>query len=89
MLNKIKKIACIGSRSITEEQKDLFFKIGKYLSDNGFYVSSGNAEGSDQMFAAGVNNSNPRNLILYLPWTTYNASALIDGNRILGSPKPE
>lgn len=81
------RIAAIGSRKITPEQYDLFYKIGRYLSSQGYFISSGNANGTDQSFADGVNSSNPKNLLLYLPWATYNQDSIHCENKILKEPK--
>lgn len=80
------RIACIGSREITDSQRDLFFKVGAWITSNDHYISSGNADGSDSAFAAGGNSVNPRNVIIYLPWATYNKAYLHKDNRILKEP---
>lgn len=89
MGTKIFRIACIGSREITLEQSELFAQIGEYIVSQGWYLSSGNADGSDSAFAKGANKIKPENVILYLPWQSYNIQHINPKNRILGSPFPE
>lgn len=83
------RIACIGSRSITEDQKHLFIQIGKFIVSGGGFISSGNAQGSDQAFAFGGNIINPENVIIYLPWNTYEKDHLHPKNKICYEPKKE
>jgi len=83
------RIACIGSRQISEEQRVLFVNIGKFIVSGGDFISSGNAEGSDQMFASGGNSIKPENVIIYLPWKTYETYHLNLNNKICYEPKKE
>lgn len=88
MNNEI-RIACIGSRDISEETKELMQEIGKFIVSQGWYISSGNCAGSDYAYACGGNLINPAKVILYLPWTKYNNEYLVKRNFILREPKPE
>ncbi len=83
------RIACIGSRSVSEEQKDLFINIGKFIVSGGDFISSGNADGSDSFFAMGGNSVKPENVIIYLPWKNYNTYYLNNKNKICYEPKKE
>lgn len=60
--------AGIGSRRITEKETSLIKKIAKKLSDLGFVVYSGNAEGADISFQLG----SEKNCVLMLPWEKFN-----------------
>lgn len=88
-MDKIIRIACIGSRNITDAQKEICFEIGRYIVRNGWCISSGNADGADCYYAKGGNSVNPKNVIIYLPWATYNKEYLVEGNRVLSQPKEE
>lgn len=83
------RIAAIGSRKITPEQRELFVNIGKFIVSGGDYISSGNAEGSDEAFATGGSLIDPKRVIIYLPWANYNTYFLHKNNNILTSPKNE
>lgn len=83
------RIACIGSREISKDQTVLFQEIGSWIVSKGWYISSGNADGSDYNFACGGNKINPSNVILYLPWASYNSNYIRPGNRVLTEPKEE
>ncbi len=78
------KIACIGSRDTTPEKIQLMEQIGRYIASTGAAVASGNAQGSDQAFARGANSIDPTHVFLYLPWSSYEAHAIVDGNRRVG-----
>jgi hypothetical protein len=83
------RIACIGSRVITDEQRQLFFDVGAYIAKQGWLVSSGNADGADAAFAAGANSVKPESVIVYLPWKKYNPHNLHPQNQVLADPKKE
>lgn len=85
MVKKI-NIACIGSRETTEEQRILFGKIGAFIVSNGWKVITGNAKGSDQAFAEGGNQINPKLVTLCLPWASYEKQAIVLGNKIVKDP---
>lgn len=83
------RVACIGSRQIANWERDLFFNIGKFIVSGGDYISTGNAKGSDQVFASGGNEINPKNVLIYLPWKNYETYTLNKDNRVLYEPKDE
>jgi hypothetical protein len=60
--------AGIGSRKITEQEEQLIHKIAGKLSDAGFILYSGNAEGSDIAFQTGSKGK----CVLLLPWKNFN-----------------
>lgn len=63
-----KYYAGIGSRGIPEKiSKDMQY-IASYLSNLGYILRSGNAEGADQAFAKGVNNDLAQ---IWLPWKDF------------------
>lgn len=59
------------------------FRIGAYLARRGHDVYSGNAQGSDQAFAQGVNSVDPTRMFLCLPWRSYEADKIVPGNTIV------
>jgi len=83
------RIAGIGSREIDESEQQLLFKLGAYIAERNWMLSSGNALGSDEWFGRGVNSVNPRNLVLYLPWSTYNEELLNPDNWVTSEVRPE
>ena len=64
-----KYYAGIGSRTITKEISERMTMIAKSLSDHGYILRSGNAEGSDQAFALGADKAQ-----IWLPWFSFNES---------------
>lgn len=80
------KIACIGSRRLTEEELNFCESVGRRLVELGFYIGTGNAIGADQAYARGGNSINPSRVVLYLPWETYEQDAIVLGNRIRRPP---
>ena len=83
------RVAGIGSREIDQSEQQLLFKLGEYICKRNWLLSSGNALGSDDWFGRGVNSVNPRNLVLYLPWATYNEELLHPDNWVTSEVKPE
>ncbi len=83
------RIAGIGSRVITEEKEALLSRIGTYVASCNWLLSSGNALGSDEYFAKGINSINPKNLVLYLPWDSYNSELIVRGNWVTSEIKPD
>ena len=73
------KIACVGSRDISEQVARLLQNIGKEIVDRCWELHSGNANGSDYAFATG-GNSKPELVHLHLPWASYNAEQVVTGN---------
>lgn len=86
------KVACIGTRELkSQSDKDLLYQIGRWLAQQGITVVSGNAVGSDQMYAKGANDIDPKLVELWLPWASYNVEAVRSGNNVhvLGLYKQE
>jgi hypothetical protein len=88
MSNKF-RVAGIGSRKISQHEQQLLFKLGAYIAKRNWTLSSGNALGSDEWFGRGVNSVNPQNLVLYLPWASYNEHLLDFDNWVTSEIKPE
>lgn len=76
------KIACIGTRD-EEDKNGYLFRIGAYLAKLNIQLISGNAVGSDYLFACGANSINPKLVKLYLPWESYNKSQIVTGNTVV------
>lgn len=68
-----KYYAGIGSRTITKEISERMTNIAKTLSDHGYILRSGNAEGSDQAFALGADKAQ-----IWLPWFHFNRDFIND-----------
>ena len=83
------RVAGIGSREITQDEQQLLFKLGAYIAGRGWMLSSGNALGSDEWFGRGVNSVSPHNLVLYLPWASYNEHLLHPDNWVTNEIRPE
>ncbi len=60
--------AGIGSRGIDEAAKIECVKLARQLSEKGFTVYSGNADGADISFQAGAG----KNSVAFLPWKNFN-----------------
>jgi hypothetical protein len=75
------RVAGIGSREISQKEQELLFKLGAYIAKRNWTLSSGNANGSDEWFARGANTINPKRVMLYLPWDTYNKELIHSENR--------
>lgn len=73
------KIACVGSRDISEPVAALLRAIGAEIVGRDWELHSGNADGSDAAFAAG-GNVRPELVHLHLPWPSYNADRIVAGN---------
>lgn len=78
----ITRIACIGSREISGKTEKLMESIGEFIIQQGWYVSSGNAIGSDAAYARGANRIDPTHVILYLPKPNVNKELIVEGNRV-------
>lgn len=83
------KIACIGSRDISPEIEKKMEAIGEFIASKGWWLGSGNALGSDAAYARGANRIDPKRVILYLPWSTYNKELIVAGNRLCVETQPE
>ena len=75
---------CVGSR---DDLDDLRIKtctlIGMYLAKAGKTVHSGNAIGTDQVYAIGANAVDPASVYLYLTGTDHNPEAVVLGNKLV------
>lgn len=74
-----RKIACVGSRDISDQVARLLQDVGKEIVARGWELHSGNANGSDYAFATG-GNGKPELVHLHLPWSSYNAEQVVTGN---------
>lgn len=77
-----KTVACIGTREPSEAMKPILQAIGAWLVKEGWTINTGNALGSDQLFAMGGNSVNPTQVHLFLPWASYESNAVVVGNKI-------
>lgn len=79
----------VGSRSITDEEWDLMEGIAKWLSNCGFSLRSGKAEGSDSAFESGVEESkNKDNKEIYIPWENFKGGNEFGGT-IIALDRPD
>jgi hypothetical protein len=83
------KIACIGSRQISNETFEKLKLIGRHIALKNWKINSGNATGSDYAFASGANEINPNAVRIYLPWPKYNQNHLVPGNELFFDTEPE
>ena len=83
------RIACIGSREISEKVQKNLYVLGRFIARKGWIVLSGNALGSDEWYAKGANSIDPSLVKLFLPWATYNKELLVPGNMVELGNKPE
>jgi hypothetical protein len=81
------KVACIGSRALSQTQLRTCMHFGNLVCANGAYVGSGNADGADQAFQSGAGF--PESVVVYLPWPGFNAEALHAGYRVRVPPYPK
>jgi hypothetical protein len=77
------KISCIGSREVGQDKVLLMEHIGEYIAQRGFFIGTGNAKGSDQAFSRGANRVDPGQVVLYLPWSSYESQAIDALNKIM------
>jgi len=76
-------IACIGSRRIEKaSDRYLLEHMGAKYAEDGYTITSGNADGADDLFAAGASDVAPERVEIYLPWDSYNRRRLVHGNQI-------
>lgn len=69
----------VGSRNITDDEWNLMESVAKWLSNQGYILRSGKAEGADSAFENGVFLSDsPDNKEIYIPWKDFK------GNKIPG-----
>ncbi len=65
----------IGSRKINKETYDLMFAIGKHMAEQGHFLYSGGADGSDTAFEYGHRSVQPvDNFKIFLPWKGFGMS---------------
>lgn len=80
------KVACIGSRDLSDVQLRFCETIGRLIVENGFELHSGNAPGADQAYARGGNQVNPEMVHLHLPWQSFRREAVVPGNHVYVYP---
>ena len=73
-------VGCVGGRNLTPQQLDVCYSIGFNLGKNNINVVSGNALGADYTYAKAASKHNPNNVILFLPWESYNSRQIFEGN---------
>jgi len=85
------RVACIGSRGLTEDQLESCRRFGQWIAKMGHELHTGNALGADQAFAYGANQVDPTKVFLHLPWQNYEKSAITEGNQVfvVGDITPE
>lgn len=66
----MKFYAGIGSRRLSNREKELCFDIGVYLAEKGWALQTGAAFGADQAFAEGALTGGG-SVLLCLPWLEY------------------
>jgi hypothetical protein len=64
----IHSYAGIGSRDISDVESRLLTRIANYMSESGYVLYSGNADGSDIAFQRGCNGLG----VAFLPWIGFN-----------------
>ena len=74
------RYACIGSRALSDDEIQRCHDLGRHLVQCGHEVHTGNAPGADQAFAAGGSSVDPSLVHLHLPWSTFEAQHIIEGN---------
>ncbi|MBD3261608.1 MAG: hypothetical protein GF334_08005 [Candidatus Altiarchaeales archaeon] len=79
---KTMRVACIGSRGLSNQELDLCRQMGRLLVRAGYELHSGNAPGADQAFAAGGNEVDPSLVFLHLPWPGFEKQAALQGNQV-------
>lgn len=76
-------VACIGRREVNLQSMRAYLEfLGAHYVERGFILSTGNAPGSDQLYALGAMMVDPTKVELYLPWKTFEKRAVIDGNKV-------
>lgn len=73
-------VACVGRRDLKRSESLYLESVGLALIENGHSIASGNAPGSDQAFALGASYLDPSKVTLYLPWSSFEKKAVIEGN---------
>lgn len=76
------KFACIGSRQTPGQHLQMMEALGQLIAKDGHRVVSGNCKGADQAFQRGANKIEPKKVLVYLPWKSYEIDALVVGNEV-------
>jgi len=66
--------AGIGSRETPPDVLDAFERLGYWLSNKGYILRSGHADGADSAFERGCIRANGE-MEIYIPWKGFNGSA--------------
>jgi hypothetical protein len=66
------KIACFGSRETPQHVLDLMYALGARLATLGFQIASGHCQGADWAWEQGVCSTSPSQMLVMLPWASYN-----------------
>lgn len=61
----------VGSRDISSEEYSLIVKIAERMSDLGYVLRTGGAQGSDSAFMEGCRNINPNMMEVWSPWVGF------------------
>jgi len=77
------KVACIGSREISQKTSKKLEAIGTFIARKGGVVVSGNAIGSDAAYARGANSINPELVELYVVDRKHNPKFIVPGNKVI------
>lgn len=74
----------VGSRQTPPHILELMTKIARHLSEKGYILRSGHAEGADRAFEKGAGGK----AIIYLPWPSFGQKPYKDdpGMPVLGTP---
>lgn len=80
----MKKVACVGTREISDEMRRKLVLFGRMIVMRGYELHTGNALGSDAAFAEGGNKL-PGQVHLHLPWSSYNADLIKPENVVRSS----
>lgn len=75
-------IATIGNRSVPPDFEKILLKIGQDIAYHGYCLNSGNASGSDELFARGANDVDPALVHLFLPWRGFRSESIKEGNKV-------
>jgi len=76
-------VACIGRREVPLHSMRTYLEsLGALQAERGLIVSTGNAPGSDQLFALGASAVAPEHVELYLPWPNFERRCVVDGNKV-------
>lgn len=79
----------MGARNINEKFQTLARRLGGGVVKRGHVISSGNAEGADENFAAGANKIAPERVVLYIPDSKHRPASIHPQNKVCQIIKPE